>query len=100
MIAYTVYNRPYLVFFKFYLFLEKGREKEREKNISVWLPLVDPQLGTWPSTQACALTGNQTVNPLVHRPALNPLSHTCQGPYLFLSLLSHPDHVPCGFDKQ
>ena len=42
------------------LFLEKGkgREKERKRNISVWLPLMCPLLGTWPATQACALTGN------------------------------------------
>ena len=45
----------------------------------MWLPLVHPQLGTWPATQACALTGNQTGDSLVHRPALNPLSHTSQG---------------------
>ena len=32
-----------------------------------------------PATQACALTGNRTSNALVHRPALNPLSHTSQG---------------------
>ena len=38
-----------------------------------------PPLGTWPSTQACALAGNQTCDPLVRRPALNPLSHTSQG---------------------
>ena len=37
-----------------------------------------PQLGSWPETQACALTGNQTGNPLVCRPALNPLSYTSQ----------------------
>ena len=36
-------------------------------------------LGTWPATQACALTGNQTSNPLVQRPVLNPLSYTSQG---------------------
>ena len=43
-----------------YLFLEReeGREKEEERNISVWLPLVYPVLGTWAATQACALTGN------------------------------------------
>ena len=35
--------------------------------------------GTWPETQACVLTGNQTSNPLVHRLVLNPLSHTSQG---------------------
>ena len=37
-------------------------------------------LGTWPTTQACALPGNRASNPLVHRSALNPLSHTSQGP--------------------
>ena len=64
-----------------YVFLERGegREKERGRNINVWLPLVCPLLGTWPATQACALTGNQTHDPVVRRPVLNPLSHTSQG---------------------
>ena len=70
------------IFFKefIYLFLESGggEEKERERNITVWLPLAHPLLGTWPATQACALTGNRTSDPLVHRSALNPLSHTSQ----------------------
>ena len=59
-----------------YLFLERGegKEKERERNINMWLPLACPLLGTWPTIQACALTGN-----FVHRPALDPLSHTNQG---------------------
>ena len=51
-----------------------------ERNINVWLPLACPQLGTWPATQACVPTANQTGNPLVLRPALNPLSYTSQGP--------------------
>ena len=34
-----------------------GKEGEREGNISVWLPHVHPLLGTWPTTQACTLTG-------------------------------------------
>ena len=35
-----------------YLFLDtgEGREKERERNINVWLPLVCPLLGTLPAT--------------------------------------------------
>ena len=72
----------YFLFFKFffkdfiYLFLERreGREKERERNTNVWLPLMCPPLGTWPATQACALAGNQTGDPLLHRPVLSPLT--------------------------
>ena len=43
------------------------------------LPLMCSLLGTWPTIQACALTGNRTVKRLVHRPTLNSLSHTSQG---------------------
>ena len=34
-------------------------EYEKERNINVWLPLMLPLLGTWPITQACALTQSQ-----------------------------------------
>ena len=73
-----------------YLFSERGegREEERERNINVQLPLTRPLLGTWPATQACALTGNRTSDPLVCRPALNPLSHTSQGKIMFLTASS------------
>ena len=54
-------------------------EKDRERNINVWLPLARPLLETWPTTQACVLTRNRTSNPLVCRLALSPLSHTSQG---------------------
>ena len=70
----------FLFFFKIlFIFRQSEKEGERERNIDVWLPLTHPLLGTWPTTQACALTGNQTSDPLVCRPALNPLSHTSQG---------------------
>ena len=59
-----------------------------------------PHWGTWPATQTCALTGNRTDDPLVCRPALNPLSHTGQGlfmGFIFLSLFSilcpRPHHI-------
>ena len=76
----------FLKFNFIYLLLERGegKEKERERNINVQLPLVCPLLGTWPATQACALTGSQTSNPLVRRPALNPLSYTSQGPCILI----------------
>ena len=53
----------FLSFFKkdfIYLFLDMGREKEWERNIRNidHLPLAHPLPGTWPATQACALTGN------------------------------------------
>ena len=79
----------FLFYFLFFLlfFLERGegKEKERERNINVWLPFTLPVLVTWPATQACALTGNQTSNPLVHRPMLNPLSYTSQGIYFLFN---------------
>ena len=65
------------------MFTGRGREgkREGEKHQSVVASHV-PLLGTWPTTQACALTGNRTCNPLVHRLAFNPLSHTSQGEFL------------------
>ena len=61
----------------------------------MWLPLTCPLLGTWLATQACALTGNRTGNPLVRRLALDPLSHTSQGSIfnfitLFFSITIYP----------
>ena len=77
------YRKKIFFLFSFsniYLFFEEeGRVKERERNINVWLPLTWPRLGTWPATQARALTGNQSSDPLVRRPVLSPLSHTSQG---------------------
>ena len=71
-----------------FIFRERGREGEiEERNINMWLPLKHPLLGTWPTTQANALPGNQTSNPLVCRPALNPLSHTSQGGFNLLKKL-------------
>ena len=72
----------FFIFFKdfIYLFLERG--ERRERNTDVRLLLTRPLLGTWPTTQACALTGNRTSNPLVRSPVLAPLSHTSQGSLL------------------
>ena len=87
----------FVLFLKYfiYLFLDKGegREKEMERNINVWLPFVHPPQGIWPTTQACALTGNRTGDPLVHWLALNPLSHTSQGYICILKLSPCKPHI-------
>ena len=43
------------------------------------LPLESVQLGTWPTTQARALTENRTGDHSDHRTIPNQLSHTSQG---------------------
>ena len=61
--------------------MEGETEGEKHQNVDAsHIPL----LGTWPATQARALSGNQTRDPLVRRPALNPLSHTSQGQSMWL----------------
>ena len=57
-------------------------EREGEKHQCLVASHV-PLLGVWPTTQACALTGNWTGDPLVRRPALNPLSHSSQAMIFF-----------------
>ena len=75
-------------FFNLFIFRERGREGEREgEKHQCVVASHAPLLGTCPATQACALTGNQTGNPLVLRPALNPLSHTIQGKSLLVITL-------------
>ena len=58
--------------------LERGERRETSTCESYMdlLPLAHPQLGTWPASQACALTGNLTGDPLLFRLALDPLIHT------------------------
>ena len=85
----------YLFFFnlfkkRFYLFLRRGegKDKEWERNINVWLLLACPTLGTWVTTQACALTGNRTHDPWVHSRTLSTVSHTSQGQLVFVESAS------------
>ena len=86
----------FLIFKRFYLFLEIGERRKRGRETLTCSCLLHAPLGTWPATQACALTGNRTGDPLVHRPTLNPLSYTSQGInyiliYLFLKTKASPD---------
>ena len=73
--------RAFFFFFFNYLFIldigEGGRK--RGKHQCVVASHAPPTGGTWPATQACALPGDRTSDPLVCSLALNPLSHTSQG---------------------
>ena len=62
-----------LCFKRFYF--QRGRQGG-EGNINVRLPLMHTPQWTQPATQARALTGNGTSDPLICRLALSPLSHT------------------------
>ena len=77
-----------------YLILERweGREKRGEKHQCVVASCVPPT-GNLAQNQACALTRNGTSNPLVHRSALNPLSHTIQGSSFFFFLITKLDPI-------
>ena len=77
----SYFSSTYFFLHFIYLFeMGEGTEKEREGNIDQLL-LAHPQQGTWPTTQACALTGSGTCDLSVCRPALIPLSHTSQGSF-------------------
>ena len=54
-----------------------------------------PPMGTRPTTQACALTGNRTGDPLVCRLVLNSLSHTQLLSPEASALPHHPSSFPC-----
>ena len=82
----TLFLFSFSFFKRFYSFTfreREGRERGRETSMCDRcidrLSLTFPQVETWPTTHACTLTGNQKSNLSVHRPALNPLSHTSQG---------------------
>ena len=85
IISLNILCKIHLIFFlRFYLFIfREGKGGERGTSMCGYLSHA-PQLGTWPATQACALTGNRTNDPLLRRPALNPLSHSSQGVLEFL----------------
>ena len=72
-------NGSWGFFLRFYLFLGRGRGRKRERNTHVWLPITCPLLGTWPTTQACALQWESNSRPFDSQADTQPLSHTSQG---------------------
>ena len=86
-------KRCFLICFKFTYFYwdrkggrKRGRETSMCNRYSNWLPLLHLQLGTRPTTQACALTSD----PSVRMPALNPLNPTSR-----VTVLEYRNEVRC-----
>ncbi|KAM5313234.1 uncharacterized protein AAES06_022430 isoform 1-T2 [Glossophaga mutica] len=81
---------------------ERGeeRKKERKRNITLCLPLMCPLLETWPETQACAVTWNQTGDPFVHRLLLSShqpvLFKICILPRILEPVLPVSQNFPTG----
>ena len=61
-----------------------GEKHRCERETSIGYLLYVPQPGTWPATQAVALTENQTSDLWLCGTTPNQLSHTSQGCQCFL----------------
>ena len=83
-----------LPFLKDFFYWKGGRKRGRATSMCKRyidpLPLTCPQLGTWPNTQAYALTGNRTGDLSVCRPVLNPLSRTSQASFSYFMEIIPP----------
>ena len=79
---YQKHSRSYFYLKRFYLFIfrERGREGERAgEKLQCEVASHMPPTGDLVPNPGICPDRNRTSNPLVLRPALNPLSHTSQG---------------------
>ena len=84
-----------LFFLRSYLFIfreGKGRRKRGRETSMCGCLSHAPYWGSGLQPSHVPETGSQTSDPLVHRPALNPLSHTSQGWWSFSCGMSKHCH--------
>ena len=86
-------HQIHILFFSYlFIFRDRGREGVRGRETLMWekkhrlAASCRTHLGTWPATQACALTRKWTSSPLVCKSNTNPLSPTSQGKYTVFNL--------------
>ena len=73
----TQHQSPLFLKKRFYSFIFREGKGGRKTSMCGCLSCA-PYWRAGPQTQACALTGNPPRDPLVYRPALNPLSYSSQ----------------------
>ena len=86
LLPFQINKKKIYIFLILFIYFQRERkegEKEKERNIDhaqeiCQLPLPLPLLGTWPTTQACALNGNWRGKLLLYRTTPNQLNHTGQ----------------------
>ena len=90
----VTYSSFIQIFFSFlkdfiYSFVERGegREKDRERSISVWLPLACPPTGDLACNPGMCPDWESICQPFGSQPTLNPLSYTNQSEIHFIFLL-------------
>ena len=70
----------FLFFLKIlFIFRERGRQREREGNISMWLPLACPQMGNLACNPGMCPDWETNQQRFGSQASTNPLSHTRQG---------------------
>ena len=76
----------FILFYRFYLFIfrEGKTGRKRDRNISVWLSLTHPSLGTWPATQACALDRASNQQPFASQASTQPTKPHQPGHYFHI----------------
>ena len=79
---------------------EEEREKERERNINVWLSLTHPLLGTWPTTQACALIWELNLQPFGSQASAQSTEPHQPGLRLVQILISAMKELNRGYNKK
>ena len=103
----SIFIFNFLKRFCLFIFRQKERrDKERERNINVWLPLACPLLGTWPATQACASNWVSNLQPFGSQASTQPTKPHQPGPFLIfwgisilLSTVASPVCIPTSSAK-
>ena len=89
LMPYNFMSFSFLFFFEDFIYLcserREGREEERERNVSMWLPLAPPT-GDLTCNPGLCPDWDPACNALVCRLVLNPLSHTSQGCHFLIKL--------------